>query len=129
MLVASVDPGETTGLVIYDTVQRQVIHRESEDIETIRRTLSAFEIETLLLELQPDRSDLDDAVLAEYRTLRREYRHIEVPILPSVWKPWARRKKWKAVGDQHLKDAYNMLRYWMVVVGRQDIGDGLPQLY
>lgn len=123
MLIASVDPGELTGLILYDSWTKEVLTATSDNIAEIYDRLLTLRPETVILEEQPQNSRLDETVMGYFKNFKRYFPC--VMISPSSWKPLAEAREWKSNGDQHIKDAYNMLRYWKFTVGREDIGDGL----
>lgn len=121
--VASVDPGETTGYILYCLSTGRVIHAISGSIEQIFELLQEAKPAFVVLERFPyDVSDLPSNVYEGYAQILSE-NECKL-IFPSTWKPLAKAQKWNAQGNIHVQDAWNMLRYYMLLDHQKEIGDG-----
>lgn len=123
MLVMSIDPGDTTGFILAQTRGEEILMADSAPIEEVYDLALRMNPESVILERQPQHSSLWASDTYDY--YRNIMKHFScVMIAPANWKLIARARKWKSAGDQHIKDAYNMYRFWRFTVGRVDIGDG-----
>lgn len=128
MKIASVDPGEVSGLAMYDRPNKSLTLFSGEPFEIIDR-LMAFEPDTLLVEQMPtDISLLTMEVLRLYNELIDPYScdgYPKITIYPGAWKPVAKAREWKCekAKTPHERDAYNIMRYWFWNRKSGDIGD------
>lgn len=127
----AIDLGFNTGIafVAYDFDTQVVAYSETKTI--IRMNMADIselivKSDTVILEKMPQKMD---RVLAEkYGGVIAYMEQIAMPlvmILPAHWKPLAKARKWHLYGKrtQHEEDAYNMMRYHIMIKYGQDIGD------
>jgi hypothetical protein len=119
MKIMSVDPGITTGIFFFDTVTEEKWGREV-PASIMDEVVEHAKPEFLIVERKPYNEKWDIV-------LRKQYENITVMlpaklditlklITPGLWKPVVKAMKWKVTGvSQHVKDAYNILRYAVLV--------------
>lgn len=122
MIIASIDPGETTGLVIVQTRGHSILRVSSlRSVESVWKTLLASKIEHLIVESSPVGAQTKYADDYTYESARLRSRIVGFSIQfisPSTWKPVARGYGIKSPDkckNQHERDAFRMLAYWMVL--------------
>ncbi len=126
MIIVSIDPGVTTGVAIYDVLRKEtfVCSYHTDNLEGILPIL--WLSHTILIETTPGAGILPIASSAYPHVLTLLQIRNCVHISPGHWKPVAKTLEWKvdSARDQHQKDAYNMLSYWMRSTTDKDIGNG-----
>lgn len=130
MLVMSIDPGESTGVVVVDTRKKMVLYSATIPIqEAYGIALKSTRIEQILIEdIDVIHDFASNATISRYYQMFLEMYDQKpiVKIKPGAWKPIAKAQKWKFVhaASGHEQDAFNMFRYWLLTVGRTKISDG-----
>ena len=124
MRIASIDPGEKTGVIFFDSRGKVVLDSFTERMETSYKEVLQFQPETVIIESQPEHSDLNSADLFYYNLFLKTFACVSIN--PGNWKPVANLRHWGSkFPDRHQKDAYNILRYWYFWIHREDIGDAV----
>jgi hypothetical protein len=128
MYFLSIDLGETTGLVLYDLSAKRLVRtttlKAEEDnwalfIDYLQRMHSKQNM-IFVLEEMPHATD---HVFNIYYALIISFDNTDL-VKPAHWKPFARANKWNpGFESQHVRDAYNMLRYYLIFVEQADIGE------
>jgi hypothetical protein len=119
-MIACIDPGENTGIVVFDLAKHQVILSSAVSIDECDKLLDCFSIDSLILEKKPAHDTWSDQLRSGYFLLQKWARIKGIPIhliTPGIWKPIAKANSWKSKSckTQHEKDCMNMLRYWILV--------------
>lgn len=126
MLYLAIDPGETNGVAVYNAKFRLVELMSY----TKPNLLTAIE----KIEVKPDIALVESAptfgdnyqiswVMAVMEALA-EKGIATYTIKPSAWKPIAKANGWQvsAGKTQHEKDAFNLIRYYILITDKMDIG-------
>jgi len=122
MIIISVDPGNQTGFVIFDTENASLCRFTLPLVEAYE-FIGNIIYDVMLIETMPLKDFGSDETLRSYY-----FYYIEKPntrkISPGNWKPLAKAQEWDNKGNTpHEKDAYNMLRFWYLVTYRIDLGE------
>lgn len=127
MRVIAIDPGASTGIAIINLFPLKLKELCTVPLAQIEFQLTLFEPDVIVIEKEPafgvrEQSALVRDIMLKCSQLTQA--RIEF-ILPMEWKPIAKAKEWqqKAGQDQHQKDAYNMLRFYIFKNFNQDIGE------
>ena len=117
--VLAIDLGETTGIALYDVVTRQLRCDSAENPFDIVPLILLIKPHSVILERFPDNRTVSTEVELAYGTLSTT----SVLISPGAWKPFMKGKKryFPQVTCKHEKDAVNMLRYYLLTNGGEDI--------
>lgn len=127
MRVIAIDPGASTGIAIVNLFPLKLKELCTIPFDQIEFQLSLFEPDTIVVEKEPafgarEQSALVSSIINKCKKLTEAQ---IVAILPGEWKIIAKAKEWqqKEGKDQHQKDAYNMLRFYVLKNLNQDIGE------
>lgn len=128
MFFLAIDLGETTGVVLYDIAASKVAYStevaDTDDdwfafLAYISTTSRRHNVRFILEEMPYESGKLFNlryAVISGY-----DITHL---IKPANWKPFAKGNDWKPnFASKHVRDAYNMLRYYLLTVIGIDIGE------
>ncbi|KKL59410.1 hypothetical protein LCGC14_2215620 [marine sediment metagenome] len=117
--VLAIDMGETTGIALYDVVARQLRCDSTEDPESIVPLIFLVKPHSVILERFPENRTVSHEVEIAYGTLSKT----SILISPGAWKPFmkSRKRYFPQVTCTHEKDAVNMLRYYLLTNGGEDI--------
>ena len=125
MKIIVIDPGEANGLVAWEVGESPMFLMESNSSD-----MYDFLIENKAdIVVVEDSAQLGDAeqlirVGLLLQWLRRNSECEVVRITPGEWKPIAKARNWKVNSiSKHTKDAYNILRYYLLSQEKIDIGD------
>lgn len=125
MTIVSIDPGVTTGVAVRGSERGGtfLISYHMSDLEGILPLI--WLAHTVLIETIPGNLIPPISSNAYPRMLELLLDVECIRISPGHWKPIAKKLEWKvpAAKDQHQKDAYNMLRYWIRSTLEKDILD------
>lgn len=118
MRILGVDPGVSTGIVVWDTVEDEIVYHTTiaDDkycIQWISKVYLWFFCDVLVLEKAPLHGDpLQYQRVMSIHTELMEIAKI-VEILPSQWKPIAKAQRWsiRNLSIRHEKDAFHMAIY------------------
>ena len=117
--VLAIDLGETTGIALYDVVTCQLRCESIEHPLKVIPLIFLVEPNSVILERFPDNRTISSEVEKVYATLVKT----SIVISPSAWKPFmkVRKRYFPQVTCKHEKDAVNMLRYYLLINGGEDI--------
>ena len=129
MRIMSIDMGENTGIVCFsyeiDLVSPILLYF-SGTVESYKcfDLIATYRPEIILLEKFPEKNSLSDDIYRDY--LNVNYLDQTFLVAPVLWKPIARKKKWKLLfkGTKHEQDAFNMARYYIFSQHRKDVLKG-----
>lgn len=124
MIILSIDPGVNAGCVAYNFEERRVIHSNTLLMQNVIGMLRWQDPRHVIIEKPPQLIESSTLYLEYYYKILREYPKAH-EVSPGAWKPISKAQKWKfALGrTRHEKDAYNMMRYWILNDTGIDIGD------
>lgn len=134
MKLLAVDPGETTGMCIVELdgykVEVKVIDSiPYEDMLGLIRDGEMAKLEYMIIETFPTMTRTTEQIkkVLNISILMEElFPMVKLRIIqPSWWKYMAKNGKWKVptATDQHSKDAYNIMRFFIYDLYNLDIGD------
>lgn len=116
------DPGVSTGVVIFFPETGYLGHVTVD----YRKGLEIFRdvmFDTLVIEQKPKYADWNSELESFYHIITHTTKDTNF-LIPGIWKPIAKAQKWNPSMDtQHEKDAYMMLRYFILKEFKLDIGE------
>ena len=117
--VLAIDLGETTGIALYDVVARQLRCDSTKNPADVVPLILLIKPHSVILERFPDNRTVSTEVELAYGTLSKT----SVLVSPGAWKPFmkVRKRYFPQVTCKHEKDAVNMLRYYLLINGGEDI--------
>jgi hypothetical protein len=127
MIIMSVDPGDTTGIFVYDTAtgeKRYLIITA----DSIANSVKMINPSWLIVERKPQNEQWNQILRNQYDKITGvlpEGLNYELKLItPGIWKPVAKAMGWKVTGvSQHVKDAYNILRYAVLIYLNREMED------
>ncbi|KKN66961.1 hypothetical protein LCGC14_0466410 [marine sediment metagenome] len=124
MIIMSIDPGVHAGCVAYNFTERRLIHSATLIMRNVIGMLRWQDPQHIVIESPPKIVEFSTIYMEHYYKILREYPKVN-KILPGLWKPIAKAQKWKFKygRTKHEKDAYNMMRYWILTKLKTNIGD------
>ena len=134
MKILSIDPGETSGMCMatLDADVFTVDNLESlpyENLLDLIRLGEITDVEFMLVETYPVMSRTTDQITKVLKIcilVEELFPMVKLRIIyPSHWKYMAKTSKWKVPTgqDQHQKDAYNIMRFFIKDLYNLDTGD------
>jgi hypothetical protein len=127
MIIYTFDTGVSTGIAVLNTDDKKTFVLTLDSIGLNKFLLhDNFSPNIVVIERIPESSDYSLMNLYE---MVKEFSliHGVIPklIAPSQWKPVAEARQWKCsqATTQHEKDAYSLLRYYLWITDKIDIGD------
>ena len=130
MRILSIDPGERTGIIIFDSSTESIIKNETLSIsresmieESIPEGifLELGSVDVIVMEDKPRYSTWDYSIemlfLGIVKYSRKLNKTLEL-VFPGIWKPISKVMGWnipKSLTSQHEIDAYKLLRYYMMI--------------
>lgn len=127
MRIIAIDPGVNTGIAIVNLFPLKLIELCTVPLSGIEFQLSLFDPTDIIIEKEPftgtkQQTLLVGEIFRKCKIITEADIHY---IYPSEWKVIAKAKEWKQSAgiDQHQKDAYNMLRFFVLKKFNQDIGE------
>lgn len=130
MIIISFDPGKSTGFarVDFNRFQNKVDLRFVATFYSCEETIeqSALQIalaDLIIIEKPPVNLRTGSDIEKVFTTLSRLIKNPEL-IYPASWKPIAKAQKWKCklAKNNHEEDAYNLIRWYILKIFREDIG-------
>ena len=127
MYLLSIDPGVTTGICSILNGQMSFWEMSNDDFVELISDCSpkiVHERKIVIVEQAPLHGDPDQNIrVNKIESVVVCWEDCEIiRILPGAWKPLAQAQKWAKdveTSSQHVKDAYCMLRYFMVTKGKE----------
>lgn len=118
MKILSIDPGQSTGICIYDSTDEHIELDTLTPLET-EELLSdnTLRPDVIIIETSPIHGAVRQYVLVQRLCILAGSRCEKlVTVTPGLWKPLAKARNWAnhCALDNHQRDAYFMLKWYML---------------